>query len=227
MIRKSAVAALMLAVLVGLLAHADTGNEALATALQGFNLVEKARIEAGLELGLDQGKLSSEPLMRLLELLSASREDAQSKEALLLVLVAAVELELPADGLTDKAIQGMLRGVPLRHITQEIDVRRRLELATRNLLHAKGIFSASGTARTAPTYLPEPAFDALVTHIAGALGDVLEADVSPFESEALYDAVEQRLTHLAGSVLSPSDVELALERIEPEDLTQLALGVIG
>jgi hypothetical protein len=205
---------------------AQSTRESIASSLAELGLPSTARIESALLQGIEQARLTASTATRLLDLLTATAGTEQQMEALLLVIAATIEDELPAEALADKAIQGLTQGVSLVYITQEIDNRRRLQGAVRELLFAKGILSAPGEQRTAPNHLPQSAFDGLVTHIAGALGDRLEAGGSPFESAALYAAVSSRLTNLSGSVIPSQDVELALSRIVAEDLKNTVLTAI-
>jgi len=217
----TAVAVLVSSMVLG--GFAQTSQDAISESLAALGLSAAARVQAAFEQGIQQEKLTVDTALRLVDLLAEASGTVAQKEALLLVLAAALESELPAEGLADKAIQGLTQGVPLLSITQEIETRRLLEQAVRELLNAKGIFSVPDGQRSAPHHLPQAAFDALVTHIAGALGDSLEAGRSPFESQGLYAAVSQRLIHLSGSVLPQQDVDLVLQRIEPDDLTEIVL----
>ncbi|UCF10428.1 MAG: hypothetical protein JSW65_01740 [Candidatus Bipolaricaulota bacterium] len=219
----------ILAVLLAALAVvgiAQELRESILPALVDLGIVNADGVADGLVVGIEQGKLTAETTIRLLDLLAAAPGTAEQKEDLLLVLVATLESELPAEGLADKAIQGLTRGVSLMQITREIDMRRRLQLSVRELLHANGIFGAPGEARTALNHLPQSSFDGLVTHIAGALGDSLEAGGSPFDGVGLHAAVQHRLTQLAGAVLPSQDVDLVLERIGSDDWTQAVLAAL-
>jgi hypothetical protein len=220
--------AIVVAVLLtlGACVLAQNGTVSISEALSEFALSSAARIESAFLRGVQQEKLMADTALRLLDLLAATPGTAQQKESLLSVIATTLESELPAEALADKAIQGMMQGVPLAYITQEIETRRLLEGAVRELLFAKGIFSAPGTQRTAPNHLPQSSFDGLVTHVAGALGDRLEAGGSPFESEALYAAVSSRLNNLPSSVIPRQDVDLALDRIEAVDLTDAVLAAL-
>jgi hypothetical protein len=205
---------------------AQESYDDLLPALEELGLPDPVVLADALVLGLDQGRLTLETTTRLLDLLATALGTTEQKEELLLVLVATLESELPAEGLADKAIQGLTRGIFLTYITPEIETRRRLQLSVRDLLHAHGIFSAPGEARTALNHLPRSSFDGLVTHIAGALGDALEAGGSPFDGVALHAAVQHRLTQLTGSGLPAQDVDLVLERLGPEDWTQAVLAAL-
>ena len=77
------------------------------------------------------------------------------------------------------------------------------------------------------TAIPMPRFNQLLIHISEAIGEFLEGGGSPFEGHVLYQEVHNRLTMLQGVTLLAEDVELVLDRIEPSDLTQVALAAVS
>ncbi|MFC2079079.1 hypothetical protein ACFLSZ_03775 [Candidatus Bipolaricaulota bacterium] len=181
-----------------------------------------------IELGLSQEDFPSEPLLRLIERLADHPTSPFEKEAILLMLAHAMEDGLPVEGLISKAFEGLARSVPLQHIEQDLSKRLVLLAETRDLLYSKGVFSApEGSPQTVSTAIPTLRFNQLLIHISETIGDYLEGGGSPFEGHVLYQEVHNRLTMLQGVTLHPEDVELVLDRIEPSDLTQVALAAVS
>jgi len=220
-------AAILAAAGAALLAAAVGGAAADASdlhrALMAIPLAAEDRILASFELGLRQDGFPADDLLRLIERLAAAPGAAAEKEALLLTLSRALEDGLPIDALLGKAFEGLARGVPLTVIDRGLSQRRTLLVEVRDLLYAKGVFGAPAGAAAVASALPILRFHALVSNIADALGDYLEGGGSPLEGHLLYREVRDRLTMLRGVTLVASDVDLVLPRIEPGDLTRIAL----
>ncbi|MCK4570636.1 hypothetical protein KAT84_01675 [Candidatus Bipolaricaulota bacterium] len=182
-----------------------------------------------IELGMTQGDFPAEPLLRLIDRLASHPAPSFEKEAILIVLAHALGDGFPIEGLINKASEGLARGVPLQQIEQGLLVRWSLLVLTREeLLWSKGIFSApAGLPQKMPTAIPMLRFNQLLIHISETIGDFLEGGGSPFEGHVLYQEVHKRLTMLQGVTLLPEDVELVLNRIEPSDLTQVALAAVS
>lgn len=181
-----------------------------------------------IEWGMAQPDFPAEPLLRLIDRLAEHQAPAFEKEAIVLVLARALEEALPIEGLVNMALEGLARNVQLRSIEQGLSVRLILLAETRDLLYSKGIFSAPvGAPQTVPTAIPMPRFNQLLIHISETIGEFLEGGGSPFEGHVLYQEVHNRLTMLQGVTLLAEDVELVLDRIEPTDLTQVALAAVS
>jgi hypothetical protein len=166
-------------------------------------------------------------VLRFIERLASTAYSAAEKEAVLVHVIAAMEDGLPVDGLVTKGLEGLARGVPMQQIEQSLHQRTILLAETRDLLYAKGIFSvAPGSPQSVPTALPTPRFNLLVTHISDTIADYLEGGGSPFEGETLYQEVRFRLTSLEGAILIAEDVDLVLKRVEPADMTRVALSAV-
>ena len=181
-----------------------------------------------IELGMTQEDFPAEPLMQLIDRLISQPAPPFEKEAILLVLAHASEDGLPIEGLINKAFEGLARGIPLQQIEQGLSKRLILLVETRDLLYSKGVFSSpAGSPQTVPTAIPTPRFNQLLIHISETIGDFLEGGGSPFEGHVLYQEVHNRLTMLQGVTLLPEDVELVLNRIDPSDLTQVALAAVS
>jgi len=197
-------------------------------ALRAIPVSDINRCVAAVELGLSQSDFPAVEVLQLIGRLATTPYSAQEKEALLLNVVVAVEEGLPADGLVTKGLEGLARGVPVPQIGQRLHQRLILLAETRDLLYAKGIFSvAPGSPQSVPTALPTPRFNLLVTHISDTIADYLEGGGSPFEGQTLYQEVRFRLTSLEGVTLNAADVDLVLKRIEPADLTRVALSAVS
>jgi len=196
-------------------------------ALQSIPVSDTARHLAALELGMGQADFPSSEALQLIERLAAASGTAAEKEALLLHVTVASEEGLPIEGLLTKGLEGLARGVPVSLIERSIHQRAILLAETRDLLYAMGIFSvAPGSPQSVPTAIPTPRFNLLVTHISDTIADYLEGGRSPFEGQTLYQEVRFRLNSLEGVILNPADVELVLKRVEPADLTRVALSAV-
>jgi hypothetical protein len=196
-------------------------------ALRAIPVSEIDRCVAAVELVLSQPDFPAVEVLQLIERLATTPYSAQEKEALLLNVVIAMEEGLPVDGLVTKGLEGLARGVPVAQIEQSLHQRLILLMETRDLLYAKGIFSvAPGSPQSVPTALPTPRFNLLVTHICDTIADYLEGGRSPFEGQTLYQEVRFRLTSLEGVILTAEDVDLVLKRVEPADMTRVALSAV-
>jgi len=181
-----------------------------------------------IELGMTQEDFPAETLLSLIDRLVSHPAPPFEKEAILLGLAHALEDGLPIESLINKAFEGLARGVPLQQIERGLSVRLILLAETRDLLYSKGIFNVpAGSPQTVATAIPMLRFNRLLIHVSETIGDFLEGGGSPFEGHVLYQEVYNRLTMLQGVTLLPEDVELVLERIEPSDLTQVALVAVS
>jgi hypothetical protein len=222
-------AALSTLLLVGLAtsAIAQIPASEFALALRAIPVSDINRCIAAVNLGLSQPDFPAVEVLELTERLATTSHSAQEKEALLLNVVAAMEEGLPVDGLVTKGLEGLARGVPVPQIERSLHQRLILLAETRDLLYAKGIFSvAPGSPQSVPTAIPTPRFNLLMTHISDAIADYLDGGGSPFEGQTLYQEVRFRLTSLEGVTLNAEDVHLVLKRIEPADMTRVALSAV-
>ncbi len=217
----------LLLVWLGTSAIAQIPASEFEQALRAIPVSDINRCVAAVELGLSQPDFPAGEILQLIERLATTSHSAQEKEALLLNVVVALEEGLPVDGLVTKGLEGLARGVPVPQIEQSLHQRLVLLAETRDLLYAKGIFSvAPGSPQSVPTALPTPRFNLLVTHISDTIADYLEGGGSPFEGQTLYQEVRFRLTSLEGVTLNAEDVDFVLRRIEPADMTRVALSAV-
>ena len=142
-------------------------------------------------------------------------------------LADALEEGLPIEGILLEALKGIAQGSSISVINASLTQRLILLREVRDLLFERGIFRVStGSAQSSPTALPANRFDQLVVQIADAVSDFLEGGGRPFEGEAMYELVADRLHRLPEAVVLPEDVSLVLDRIGPPDLTQVALAAL-
>ena len=218
----------VLLVTLGLSAVAEIPLADYEAVLLAIPVSDLGRVLGAIELGLSQPDFPASETMQYLDRLAASRYSAPEREALLADIVVALEEGLPIEGLVTKGLEGLARGVAAAGIQQSLHQRWVLLAETRDLLYAKGIFSvAPGSPQSVDTALPTPRFNLLVTHISDTIADYLEGGGSPFEGQTLMQEVRFRLTSLEGAILNPADVELVLKRIEPADLTRVALSAVS
>lgn len=217
----------LLLVWLGFCTVAQISAPEFEQALRTIPVSDINRWIAAVELGLSQPDFPAVDVLQLIERLAKTTHSAQEKEALLLNIVVAMEEGLPVEGLVTKGLEGLARGVPVPQIERSLHQRLILLAETRDLLYAKGVFSvAPGSPQSVPTALPTPRFNLLVTHISDTLADYLEGGGSPFEGQTLYQEVRFRLTSLEGVTLHAADVDLVLKRVEPADLTRVALSAV-
>jgi len=218
----------LLLVALGLPAHAEIPLADYEAVLLAIPVSDLGRVLGAIEFSLSQPDFPAFETLQYLDRLAASRYSVQEREALLSDIVVALEEGLPIEGLVTKGLEGLARGVPAAGIRQSLHQRLVLLAETRDLLYAKGIFSvAPGSPQSVDTALPTPRFNLLVTHISDTIADYLEGGGSPFEGQTLMQEVRFRLTSLEGAILNAADVELVLKRIEPADLTRVALSAVS
>lgn len=190
-------------------------------------MVGTERIVGAFSLGFGQAGFPAEQVLRFIERLSAAQGAPAEKESILTILAHALEEGLPIDELVNKGSEGLARGVPLRQIDHGLSQRLRLLVEVRDLMYAKGIFSAPAGAAAVPPVLPLPLFNQFVMHIADAIGDYLDGGGSPLDGHAIYQDTVLRLTALQGVTFSPDTVALVLDRLNPSDLAQIALAGVS
>ncbi len=218
----------LLAVWFGISAFAQIPLSEFEEALRAIPASDIGRSVGAVELGLSQPDFPAFETLQYIERLAATEYSAAERNALLFSVTVALEEGLPVDGLVEKGLEGLARGVPPANIEQSLHQRLILLAETRDLLYAKGIFSvAPGSPQSVDTALPTPRFNLLVTHTSDTIADYLEGGGSPFEGQTLLQEVRFRLTSLEGAILNPGDVELFLKRVEPADLTQVALSAVS
>jgi len=222
---------LIVVALVSMLALTASGQIPLAEFEQALHSIPVSNPEfilSSIEWGMTQPDFPALELLRLIDRLAGHPAPSFEKEALLLVLAHASGDGLPIEGLVSKALEGLARNVSPQAIEQGLSVRMNLLAETRDLLYSKGIFSApAGSPQTVAATIPMERFNQLLIHISEPIGDFLEGGGSPFDGHVLYQEVRNRLTQLQGVTLLPEDVELVLDRIEPSDLTQVALAAVS
>jgi len=197
-------------------------------ALRAIPVANMDFVLSTLEWGMEQPDFPATPMLRLIDRLAEHPAPAFEKEAIILVLARALEEALPIEGLVNMTLEGLARSVPLQSIEQGLAVRVTLLAETRDLLYSKGIFSAPADApQSVPTSIPMPRFNQLLIHISESIGEFLESGGSPFDGHVLYQEVHNRLTMLQGVTLLAEDVDLVLGRLEPTDLTQVALAAVS
>lgn len=217
----------VLLVLLGTSVVAQIPVSEFEQALGAIPVSDTDRSVAAIVLGLSQPDFPAVEVFQLIERAAATSYPAQEKEALILHIVTALEDGLPVDGLVTKGLEGLARGIPVTQIEQSLRQRLILLEETRDLLYAKGIFSVvPGSPQSVATALPTPRFNLLVSHVSDTVADYLDGGGSPFEGESLYQEVRFRLTSLEGATLIAGDVDLVLKRVEPTDLTRIALAAV-
>lgn len=223
---KTCIVALLVAWL-GVSAVAQIPVSEFEQAFRAIPVSDIGRFVAAAELGLSQPDFPGTEVLQFIDRIAATSHSASEKEALLLSIVVAMEEGLPVEDLVTKGLEGLARGVAAPQIEQSLQQRLILLAETRDLLYAKGIFSvAPGSPQSVPTALPTPRFNLLISHISDTIADYLEGGGSPFEGQTLYQEVRFRLMSLEGVTLIAEDVDLVLKRIEPADLTRIALSAV-
>jgi len=194
-------------------------------------------IMSAFSLGFERGRLNVSDTLHLIDRLMGYEGDQGDKEGILAVIAHALQDDLPASMLVEKAEEGMARRVPLALILNGengqppilgLTQREYLLSATRDTLYSKGIFSVSPGTKAVSQSLPLARFDTLVSQIADSLADYVESGGSPLEGHLLYQQVSDRLTDLAGlkvPIVQPDDAQLVLERVNPADLTTIVLKI--
>ena len=226
--KLSMIALLLLAVWPAATSMAQIPISEFEQALWAIPVSDVHRFVAAIELGMNQPGFPAVEVLQFIERLASTAYPASEKEAALADVIAAMEEGLPVEGLVTKGLEGLARAAPLPQIAQELHKRLKLLVEVWDLLIDKGIFTvAPGSPQSVPTALPTPRFNLLVTHISDAIADYLEGGGSPMDGQALYQEVRLRLTSLEGATLIAEDVDLVLERIEPADMTQVALSAVS
>jgi len=213
----------------GIAGRAEIGLADFERVLSAIPVTASARALTALDRALRQEGFPATDVQRLFERLLATSAAAPDKEAVVLTIVAALEDDIPVDGLLNKAFEGLARGVSLGPLYQLLQQRLRILVEVRYLLFGKSIFrvSAGTTTSAGASALPAGRFDALLSQLGDAVGDYLESGGSPHDGQSIYQNTSARLTNLRGSVLVPADVDLVLGRVGPEDLTRVVLAALN
>jgi len=219
--------------------------------LASLPVSDLVRTLSALEAGLSQPGFPATQVESLLRVLIATPGPDSDKDDIVILLVRYIEAGysvtgllsaeqdlinamaegLPVDGVVLEALKGIAQHRSATVIEQAIDQRLSLLCGVRDLLFEKNIFSTpESQGSTAAGALPESRFNALLTNIADTISDFLEGGGSPFDSDLLYEQVEDRLTKLSEGVspsIPGSDVALVLERFGPDDLKRVALAAVS
>jgi hypothetical protein len=216
-------------------------------ALSTMSLSSHDRILAAITAGLEQPGFPADNLLALIERLSLISAPADEKEMILLLFARALEGGLSITGLVPigfdladaleegipiesvllEALKGIAQNSPISVIEAGISQRLTLLWSVRDLLFSRGVFrQPAGTAQSVANALPAARFDELVDQIADAVSDYLEGGGGPFDGEAMYALVADRLGKLPASLVTSEDVALVLSVISPADLTQIALAAL-
>ena len=194
-------------------------------------------IMSAFSLGFAQGRLQVGSTIHLVDRLIGYEGEQGEKEGILITIAHALQDDLPAAILVEKAEEGMARSVPLDLILNGVKGQPRilgltereyLLSATRDTLYSKGIFSTPPGMKAVAQSLSLVRFDTLVSEIADSLADYVESGGSPLEGHLLYQQVNDRLTDLASlkvPIVQPDDAQLVLERVTPTDLTSVVLRI--
>jgi len=194
-------------------------------------------IMSAFSLGFEQGRLQVGSTLHLVDRLIGYEGEQGNKEGILITIAHALQDDLPAAILVEKAEEGMARSVPLDLILNGVKGQPRilgltereyLLSATRDTLYSKGIFSTPPGTKAVAQSLSLVRFDTLVSEIADTLADYVESGGSPLEGHLLYQQVSDRLTDLASlkvPIVQPDDAQLVLERVTPTDLTSVVLRI--
>ncbi len=227
----------LLLVTSSILANANPTENDVHQALVALTPAHADKIMKAFSLGISQGRLEVAGALHLINRLINYDGEQGNKEGILLVIAHALQDDLPAEMLVEKAEEGMARSIPLGLILSGekgqppilgLSQREYLLSATRDTLYSKGIFSAPAGAKAVSQSLPLPRFDTLVSEIADSLSDYVESGGSPLEGHLLYQQVSNRLTDLASlkvPIIPPEDAQLVLERVSPADLTTVVLKI--
>ncbi len=217
-------------------------------ALSAMSLSSHDRILAAIEVGLETPGFPAGELLSLIDRLTTLPASAYDVELVLLLQTRALESGMSIDGLVSVGFDlatALANGLPIEAIILEAfkgiaqrspvfaieaRIRQRLTLldGVRDLLFACQILrTPAGGTQSSPNALPAARFDQLVSQIADAVSDYLEGGGSPSKGATLYELVADRLHRLPPTIVRPEDVELVLDRIGPNDLTQIAIAALN
>ena len=248
---RSRIASLIAA--LGLLAAATLGAtaqipiEEFGMALSAISMGAHDRILGAIDSQLGAFGFPAEEVLQLIYQLAPIPAANEDKEAILLLVTRAIERDLPVEGLVgvsfdlahaldeglpiseviNEALKGITQGVSSAVIEAGITQRLSLLREVRDLLFERGIFRAAPDEGYVPaSALAAESFDLFVAEIADAVSDFLSGGGSPFDGDALYGLVSERLNRLPDTLVPADDVHRILENIGPPDLTRVALAAI-
>ena len=230
MIRRSARAGLLtliLAVFVMVWGAAQPTLDQFSEALSPLALDDPGFVLEAIDIGLSTAGFPADNLLRVIDRLAPDPAASAEKERILRTLASALYDGLPIDDLITKTFEGLARRIPLPEIQRDLDQRLALLTELRDALYAVGIFSAPSGTTAVASALPTARFNQLLMNIADTVADYIDGGGSPLEGHAMYEEVRIRLMMLQGTVLQTEDVNLALERITPSDLTRAALAALS
>lgn len=224
----------LLALYPTLVSAGPTMND-VQQALVNLTPARSVEIMDAFSVGFEQGRLNISDTLHLINRLRDYPGEQVDKEGIVLAIAHALQDDLPAAMLMEKAEEGMARMVPLDVILNGVKgpprilgltEREYLLSATKGTLYSKGIFASPPGEKAATESLPLPRFDTLVNEISDALADYVESGQSPMEGPLLYQQVSDRLNDLSSlkaPIIPAGDARLVLERITPADLTSVVL----
>ena len=154
----------------------------------------KALLLKAFQKGFEDGAITPERALRLLQRVNGSGASIELREQVLITIAEALLQEVPVEMLVSKVEEGLAKGRPMDEILAEIRERKATLEEVKALLESKG-FKVGVELRigSATITLSFELTGPVITDVAGALEDYVRNGNDPTDSFAVKQAVILRL----------------------------------
>ncbi len=159
--------------------------------LEVEDLATKDKLKQAFQKGFQDGAITPQRVLQLLQQVNESGAELQLREGALLTIADALLQGIPAEMLVNKVLEGLKKGVPMSVILAEIQERKATLQQVQVLLEGKGF--KVGVELTAGKKLTFEVAGVVITEVTGALEDYVRSGNDPANSSAVMRAVILRL----------------------------------
>lgn len=192
--------------------------------LEVEDLATKDRLKQAFQKGFEDGAITPQQALQLLQEVNESGAELQLREGVLLTIADALLGSVPVKMLINKVLEGLKRGVPMSGILAEIQERKATLQQVKVLLESKGF--KVGVELPVGKATIEITFEVagvVITDVAGALEDYVRSGNDPANGLAVMQAVALRLQQ--DKRISAAVVEWIKLSVSMEEWRQIAQSV--
>lgn len=192
--RFLASAALIFGLLVGVVIAQPTPEDVYRCFAE-LGVSDQQTLQTAFAKGFTDKRITPETALKLCQRLKQSSAPISLREGVLQIIGRALLEELPVTMLVDKTFEGLVKGVPLDVINDELLERKTTLAEVKTLLSSKGITTGLTIRFGVVTLkLSQDAVDTAITEAAGALEDYVRGGGKLDDPNAIKSAVQLRLS---------------------------------
>lgn len=187
-------AALTFGLLVGVVIAQPTPEDVYRCFAE-LGVSDQQTLQTAFAKGFTDKRITPETALKLCQRLKQSSAPISLREGVLQIIGRALLEELPVTMLVDKTFEGLVKGVPLDVINDELLERKTTLAEVKTLLSSKGITTGLTIRFGVVTLkLSQDAVDTAITEAAGALEDYVRGGGKLDDPNAIKSAVQLRLS---------------------------------